>query len=310
MGLLANIPRIFTAEFRHWDRVELFRNLLYIFLLLNTLSLLPIARELWDYNGMVRARMWYTDVPLWSQGSYGLTNLLSHPANSYATWVYKMFVAGQLVFLITGLLRIVPVISSFMVFFFTINLFKKGYLMFTGGEVLVTMLLFYLIFIHCTSEPSEKQSLFSILRRRKVLEPKFSFYQNVLNQVFFRLLLFQICLLYFFSAYYKFIDPIWTSGDAIMYISRIGAYSSGITNWLFAESPGLSAIATWTTLIYQALFPFVVWIKQIKLPFLAFGVLFHLGIAFGMGIFSFGIIMIVTYVLFLDERHVKLLKFK
>lgn len=280
-----DIPHIFTQEFKHLRKVEIFRRVLYILLLVNALSLLPIAYDLYAYNGLIGSRGWNTAIPTTEQGTYALINVLSHPANSKYEWVYLVFVFGQIIFLTLGILKIWPKISSVLVFFFTINLFLKGYMAFTGGEVLVNIMLFYLMFIH---KPKDKGW--------------FSDLQNILNNSFYWIMLVQVCILYFYSAIYKFMDPNWVNGYAVMYVSRIKVFSSLMTD-IFNDNYVLSVIATYLTLAYQLLFPIAVWMKRVKVPFLLFGVLFHLMIAFGMGIFTFGMIMIVMYILFLDESQ-------
>lgn len=301
MGLIKSIPSIFTREFTLWNKIEFFRQILYWFLLLNTLSLLPIARELWDYNGMVGTRGWHVNYEWYEQGSYALLNILSHPANSYLTWFYQLFVVGQIVCLIFGILRILPVLSSIGIYLTTANLFHKGFLMFTGGEVLVNILLFYLIFIQTTNQ--QRGGGVKGLLRRRIETPYFSELQTILNNTFYWIILIQICVVYFYSTAYKLFDPNWTSGNALMYISQIEGYSSASVRWMFADHQLFSQIATYSSLLYMGLFPILVWFKRIKVPFLLYGVIFHLLISFGMGIFTFGIIMILCYLLFLDEQQ-------
>lgn len=287
-----DIPHIFTREFPYLNKIEFFRKALYLLLLFNALTLLPIVEDLYGYYGLVGTKGWDLSVPIHLQGTRALINVLNHPANSIYYWVFLVFVIGQLFFLITGLLGKWPRVSAFMVYMITINLHMKGYQAFTGGEVLVNMMLFYLMFIHKPKNSGVYGEL-----------------QNVLNNTFYWILLLQVCLLYFFSAVYKFYDDAWTGGFAMQYISKIDAYSSNLLS-IFNENYWLSAIATYLTLGYQILFPFLVWIKKIKIPYLIFGVLFHLAISFGMGIFHFGMIMIVAYILFLDDKHIEWIKSK
>lgn len=292
MKVITSISELFTNPFSHYEKVDFFRKCFYLFLLLNTISLLPIAEDLFGYHGIIGTRGWQTNVPIYKQGSNGLINLLSHPLNSTYSWVYIIFIIGQISFLITGLLNILPRMSSILIYFFTVNLFMKGYLAFTGGEVLMDLLLFYLIFIQ---RPKERGGLYSEI-------------QNILNNSFYWIMLIQLCMLYFFSAVYKTFDSNWIAGDAIMYISRIENYSSGLMEWMFSENPTISKIMTFLTLGYQFAFPLLVWFKKVKTPFLILGVALQLGISFGMGIFTFGMVMILVYLLFLDDDQIKKIK--
>jgi hypothetical protein len=292
MVMSFSIPHIFSRDFPHMEKIEFFRRVLYFFLLFNALTLLPAAHDLFAYYGLVGTKGWNTAIPTYRQGTYGVINVLSHPANSVYWWLYIVFIVGQIFFLITGLLKKWPLLSSLMVFFFTINLFMKGYLAFTGGEVLMNFILFYLIFIQA---PKSKGA--------------FGDLQNIVNNSFYWILLIQICLLYFFSSIYKLYDQDWISGNAIMYISRLNEFDSPLTSF-FKDSYIMSAIGGYITLAYQLLFFILVWIKKIKIPFLIVGVILHLLISFGMGVFTFGITMVLTYLLFLDEKHLLWIKSK
>lgn len=287
-----NVPHIFTRQFPYLEKVEFFRKVLYLFMLFNALTLLPIVEDLYGYYGLVGTKGWDVHVPIHLQGTRALINVLNHPSNSVYYWVYIVFVVAQIIFLITGLLNKWPRFSALMIYFLTINLHMKGYLAFTAGEVLLNMVLFYLLFI---SKP-KANGLWGEL-------------QNVLNNTFYWILILQICLLYFFSGAYKLYDVHWQDGTAIQYVAKIDAYSSPLL-YIFRENYWLSAIATYFALAYQLFFPVAVWIRKIKIPYLIFGVFFHLFIAFGMGIFYFGWIMIVMYLLFLDEKHMAWIRSK
>lgn len=297
----------FTNPFQHWYKVEVFRRVLYIFLFINTLTLIPAAYEIWGYEGVIGTRGWNFSIPTWQQGSYAMLNILSHPANAKFPWLYQIFIAGQIVFLLTGIFRILPKISSVMIYFFTTNLFLKGYLMFTGAEVLASILLFYLMFIQRKETKPHFKPQWKI---EQTAQTEFSFLQTIFNNTFFIILLIQICIVYFFSTFYKLLDENWTSGGAVMYIARIDGYSSGMMKFIFADNAIISAVATYLILTYQGLFSLLVWFKKIKLPFLLFGVFFHLSIAFGMGIFTFGIFMCIVYLPFLDDQQLTWLQRK
>jgi Vitamin K-dependent gamma-carboxylase len=304
--MIKQIPELFTRDFEHWFKIEIFRRVLYIFLLINTVTLLPIASDLWSYHGMSGTR-WDYSLPIWKQVSTSFLNVLSHPANATYTWVYIVFIVGQISFLVLGIFRILPKISALAVYFFTVNLNMKGALMFTGGEVLLNLMLFYLIFIQSSDNSQKWKARFWINRNEK---PAFSALQNAMNNSFYWIILIQVCILYFFSTLYKLLDENWRSGDAIMYISNVSAYSSGAMRAVFSESHFLSVIASYAILIYQGFFPILVWIKKIKIPFLLFGVFFHLSIAFGMGIFTFGIVMCLVYLPFLSSDQIDKLRNK
>lgn len=275
----------FTNDFAHWEKIDFFKRVLYLFLFIHTISLLPAATDFFGYNGIGGTKGF-----AWT-GSDALLNLLSHPINHKHTWIFWTFILGQLGFLTLGFLRIKPKISGFMIWFLTANLYLKGGVFFTGGEVLINFMLFYLMFIQKADKSSNNYDL-----------------QNAINNSFYVILLTQICILYFFSTYWKLYDDNWTSGKALLYISQIDSFSADWMKSLFTSLPILASIMTYTVLLYQGLFLVLVWIKRVKIPFLIFGVCLHIGIALGMGLFAFGITMILTYVLFLDLEQINRLK--
>ncbi len=282
--MIKSIPYYFTKPFSQGKKVAFFRRVLYIFLLINTITLFPSVTDIFGYNGIAGTRGFS-----WN-GLGAFFNLLSHPINVKHEWIAWFFVIGQMISIIFSLLRIWPVLASIGVYFFTINLFTKAGLFITGGEVLINILLFYLIFIR-----ENKQG---------------SYFQNIINNTVYYIILIQICVLYFFSTYFKLIDENWVNGMALTYVSKIVFYSSDLFYEIVNSSEILARIMTWSVLAYQGLFFIMVWIKKVKIPFLIYGVIMHLAISFGMGIFSFGIIMIITYILFLDDHHIDRLRLK
>lgn len=274
----------FTDDFRHWSKIDFFKRVIYLFLFFNTLTLLPAVNDIFGYNGLAGFRGFK-----WS-GTESFFNLLSHPINQNHNWIHWCFVLGQLFFLAMGFFRIKPLISSIMVWFLTVNLVTKGAMFFTGGEVLIDLLLFYLIFIQ---KPKKGNGYMM---------------QNVLNNTFYIILLVQICVLYFFSFYWKLYDSNWLNGNALYYVSKVDSFSSKGLKWMLDDNLVLGRILTYSVLAYQASFPIIVWIKQFKIPFLIIGVLFHLSISIGMGMFAFGVIMTLSYLLFLEESQINWLK--
>ncbi|MCH2235339.1 MAG: HTTM domain-containing protein [Crocinitomicaceae bacterium] len=293
MEALKRIPAYFTRDFQDWETFELFKNTLYVFLFVNTLILMPIATEMYDFHGMADFRPWNLEIPWYKQFSFAITNILSHPATNTRPWIIWFFIGGQLLFLALGFFNRIPRISAVMIYFFTANLFLKGSMMLTGGEVLIYILLVYMAFIQFTSRKLKEGGA----------ELSFSPIQNLLNNTFFLACKIQVCYLYFFSTVYKLYDEHWIGGDALMYVSRIEHYQNAPFAFVFSDNPTVAMIATYFALAYQLCFPVLVWTNKLKTPLLIVGVIFHLGIAFGMGIFGFGIIMCLTYLMFLNKSH-------
>lgn len=73
-----------------------------------------------------------------------LTHLLHHPAIAPYYW---LFLAGQLLSLTVGLLGKYPRASAIAVYFFTKNLNSKAWVILNGGNNLIEIMLFLIIFM-------------------------------------------------------------------------------------------------------------------------------------------------------------------
>lgn len=94
----------------------------------------------------------------------------------------------------------------------------------------------------------------------------------------------------------------WLNGTALKWVFSIEQFSlHPLTDWI-VETPWVYRSMTYLSLGYQLLFPVLVFVRPVKKWFLLLGVLFHLGIAILMGVFDFGVIMVITYFLFVDVR--------
>ena len=106
----------------------------------------------------------------------------------------------------------------------------------------------------------------------------------------------QVCLAYFIAAYFKVTDASWLEGYAIYQTFQIPEFSN---SFLHSLPYSFCFVLTYLTMIYQMSFSVLVWFRPFKIYLFSFGILQHLAIAVGMGLFGFGIIMTICYILFL-----------
>lgn len=265
---ISNINNFFKSDFKYVRHVSVFRKTLYVYLFINTLLCLPEFSFIWGEYGFVAKE---TLKDIFSLGNVG--RLLSF---SDSSWIPISLIFIQLLSLVIGWQGFYRKTTSILIWITTFNLFNPIHLAATGGEVLIHILLFYFIFI----DERKKDSL-----------------STLLNNTFFWLSRWQIVILYFFAGFYKLYDNNWLNGDALYYIIQIDAFSRPWATHYLEGNIILLKLFTYGTLIYQLSFPFAIWWKKIKTPFLIVGIIFHLSIAFIAGVFSFGIIMIISYIL-------------
>lgn len=255
--------------------IRLFRTGVYLCLLLNTFFVLPVADSLWGSGSLVAPisyprgilyRIYYFLMP-----------------ESHQQWYWLFFVI-QISGIVLFLARIWRRFAMVMVFIATAVLFARAHTYTTGGHSLILLFLFYFIFIGWR-ETSRTQ--------------------HVLSNLFFLACKIQFLLVYLFAGLYKLQGTYWLSGEALFQVLSIREFSHPwLQQWLLEQHTLLKA-GTWAALVYQLVFPIAVWFKLLKKPLILFGILFHLFIAFGMGLPDFGLFMMVSYLMFVDDKSAK-----
>jgi hypothetical protein len=252
--------------------IRLFRTGVYLCLLLNTLFLLPVADSLWGSNSLV--------APISYPGGllYRLYYFLMPASHQQYYWLFFVFQVSGIALFLSGVWRRFAMV---LIFVATTVLFARAHTYTTGGHSLIVLFLFYFIFIGW-SEKSRSQ--------------------NVLSNLFFMACKIQFALVYLFAGLYKLQGTYWLSGEALTQVLSLREFSHPwLQQWVLPQQYLLKA-GTWAALLYQLIFPVAIWFKLVKKPLILFGIFFHLFIAFGMGLPDFGLFMVVSYLMFLDEK--------
>jgi hypothetical protein len=183
-----------------------------------------------------------------------------------------------------SLLKKANYLINFFLWLLVININNFLYPTLTAGDYLTNQLLFFnIFFLPKVSNNSAINDLKTSLHNVALLGIKI-----------------QVCLAYFLAAWFKVMDDSWINGMAVYQTFQIPEYSNAFFSMLPVSA---CLVLTYATIIYQLLFPVFIWLRPAKIYLLSFGVLQHLLIAFGMGLFSFGIIMIICYILFLKYDY-------
>jgi hypothetical protein len=200
------------------------------------------------------------------------------------------FILPVLALSIAGLFKFrLHIVSDLIIWWMVVNIHNKIYPTLTGGEFLLNQLLFFNCFI------SDKfVSKGNFISQLKTCAHNFAVIAVMV----------QVCMVYFFAALAKLGDESWLHGTAVLKTVQVEQYSlhsivahAEKFSWLFIA-------LNYIVLVYQLLFPVLIWIKRIKKPLLVIGILTHLYIAFVMGLVSFGLIMILPYIYFWpDSNH-------
>lgn len=116
---------------------------------------------------------------------------------------------------------------------------------------------------------------------------------------------FQVAIMYAFAGACKLIGHEWQNGTALFYILQSDLYSFPPAQALALNYPLVTVAATYGTIAFQIAFPTLIWVKGARVYLIAAGTLLHLSIIVAMGLFEFGLIMIVSYLIWFDDLDLK-----
>jgi hypothetical protein len=100
----------------------------------------------------------------------------------------------------------------------------------------------------------------------------------------------QVVVLYGSSGLWKASGDQWQHGTALYYVSQADSLSLPALRELFKQ-PWITTLLTYGSMFYELLFP-VALVSRLKLPWLVFGALFHVGIAVVLGLVTFSLVML------------------
>jgi len=255
--------------------INWFRNALFLFLLYKVIVYSLKFKELFSSERLIFHH---------KQSSGIINDLAYYLTQHYSVTLGVVSVILLAVLAVIGLLKCANYFTNFLLWLLMLNINNFLYPTLTAGDFLTNQLLFFnIFFLPKNSNHVSIKDLKIALHNMALIGIKT-----------------QICLAYFLAAWFKLTDVSWINGLAVYQTFRIPEYS----NSFFASIPmGICIVLTYATIVYQLLFPVLIWLRPAKIYLLSFGVLQHLLIAFGMGLFSFGIIMIICYILFLKYDY-------
>jgi uncharacterized membrane protein YphA (DoxX/SURF4 family) len=113
----------------------------------------------------------------------------------------------------------------------------------------------------------------------------------------------QLGFIYLLSGWDKLHSPLWRSGEALFAVNHID----------YMVNPHFSIdlnhetwrILSWCVILYELLFPLLIWIPGIRIAIIVLGVFFHMVIWIWLSLPDFGILMIISLLIFLNDNDYK-----
>lgn len=165
-----------------------------------------------------------------------------------------------------------------------------------GLDQIVMMLSMYLMFSRCGDAYSVDQTL-AQRQSRSPIAPS----PSVSNNIATRLMQLHLCIIYLFGGISKMRGDFWWEGSAMWWSIANYEYQSLDVVWL-GRSPMLIALATHVTLFWETFYCALVWPRWTRPIVLLLAVLVHGGIAIFLGMPTFGIMMIVANMAFIEPE--------
>jgi hypothetical protein len=119
-----------------------------------------------------------------------------------------------------------------------------------------------------------------------------------------RLIQVHMCVIYFFAGIAKLQGPAWWSGEAMWRAFANLEYQSADMTWL-AWHPWFLNLITHISILWEISFCVLIWLPRWRPLMLAGAVVLHLGIGACLGMWTFGLIMLVGCASFLPSELVR-----
>jgi hypothetical protein len=122
---------------------------------------------------------------------------------------------------------------------------------------------------------------------------------DVLTNIATRLVQLHLCLIYFYAGLGKLQGETWWNGQAIWFSVASHEYQTLDLTWM-ADHMGLVALLTMITVYWEVTYSALIWFRLTRPIVLLIAVLTHLGIGLAMGMMTFGLVMLVANLSFVD----------
>lgn len=232
---------------------------------------------------------------LWGGNGYFADS--DFPSGNWLTVFIVLAMLVALLFILYGG-RILGLVHGFLILTF----YHRNPILLDGGDNYISIVVWFLPFVF-----SNTYLALGTAKRRRRLEGSASAdfrLTYALHNLALFLMGFQVAIIYVVAGLSKVASPVWRSGEAIYFISRMREFQySGLLTSLSAN-PFVTTAMSYFAVVVQVAFVPLVLNRQTRV----FGVLgvaaMHLGIMFGMGLMGFGLsVLSGLAVIVPDEKY-------
>lgn len=247
----------------------------------------------WGVNGLVSYDTFRTAM----LQSHDVSLFLLSPSDAIGQLIIGIGIAVTIAYTLGYRTRI----TSILFYILTWSVYRRDWYILNGGDNLLYILSFYMMFVDCGAYFSLDAS-----RVKAVVKTKAYSFVNLLHNFGVLAIIVQLCIVYLTSVFYKVQGHMWQDGTAIYYVLRSNQFNlTGLGQALYHNAILVTTL-TYATLLFQAAWPWLIWNRYAR-PFLAISaVSLHLSIAIFMGLYWFSFVMIASEcVIFDDSEYVR-----
>jgi hypothetical protein len=182
--------------------------------------------------------------------------------------------------------------SSIAVYVLLASLHERNLFITNSGDTLLRASAFFLMFAPAGAALSLDR-LRNIWRGRETAEirPRAPWAQRMIQ--------IELCLMYLMTFWNKSLGPAWIDGTALYYVYHLDQFRRFPVPDFFQELK-MVRLETWFTLAAEFALGVLVWIKELRYPVLAIGVVLHLSLEYSMNVPLFQWIALSLYITFVD----------
>lgn len=273
MTLLSHYRTLFTEylqENRARFQIAIFCKSLYVFLFLKVIFIWPVLPDGQQYFP--------------SEFRSSIHHIIYAPIE-LAQYNLTTFLVSVLILLLLALVLKVNYITSALIFWLSFNLSRFADPFSNGSDYVLNLFLFLSIFL--SSIPAFKSEG---LRDAQIIVSNFTL---LVCRI-------QFSLIYLLSGFDKLMSTAWRSGDAVYSITNLELFIN--PHLVIPTNKSLYLLLAWAVILFEIIFPVVIWFKRLRMYALVAGVIFHLAIIFILSLPDFGLLMILLYSLFIPFR--------
>ena len=282
-----------SANYQRQIGLSIFRVLVSILVLVNLVNFLPYSGDFFG-NGNIYPYSRYSE----KLNNVGLS-FLKYPFNAvFSAKLYLYLGITLSVFLLFGIFKQLTCLSLFL---FLLILHLRNPFLYDGADTTIRVTLPFLAFAD-----SYKYFSFNFLNIR-IKNTIVELFLSQIKKYALIGFLIQVCIIYLVTALIKVHSDLWYNGTATYYTLRVEKYMASPLNIYLTQNIYFVTFSTYSVLLFELAFAFLIWFKKTKWYLLSYGVIFNLGIWFLMRIEVFPWIMIATYMVFITDEEYKLI---